>query len=118
PVLRFDMGAGIDVGGGAEALRESGQCHALREELTVAVREGLHGDASLQFESIFGTFFGGRLVIRQIQRAFLAAAGEHGTQHGECDKRKQQTLHGGKFLEKINVASIPSARWLAYVSGS
>src|SRR5690606_29600002 len=25
PVLRFDMGAGIDVGGGAEALRESGQ---------------------------------------------------------------------------------------------
>jgi|GEM_PF-6075133 len=46
PVVRFDVRAGVDVGGGAEALRESGQRHALREELTVAVREGLHDDAS------------------------------------------------------------------------
>jgi len=46
PILRFDVRAGVDVGGGAEALCESGQCHALREELTVAVREGLHDDAS------------------------------------------------------------------------
>ena len=41
-VLCLDMCSRVDVGGGAEALRESGQRHTLREELTVAVREGLH----------------------------------------------------------------------------
>jgi len=94
PVLGLDVGAGIDVGRRAEALRECGQCHALREELTVAVREGLHEQPPLEFETVFGTFFDGLLVIRQIQRTFLAAAAERGGEDGESDEGKQKALHG------------------------
>ncbi|EKM95965.1 hypothetical protein C211_09668 [Stutzerimonas degradans] len=108
PVLGFDVRAGIDVGRCAEALRERGQRHALREELTVAVREGLHDQPPLEFETVFGTFFGGGLVVRQIQRAFLAAAAENGGENGERDKGKQQTLHGGQSLKNRMAGVYPA----------
>src|SRR5690606_19598663 len=74
----------------------------------------LHDQPPLEFETVFGTFFDGGLVVRQIQRAFLAAAAENGGEHGERDKGKQQTLHGGAILEKSNGRSIPSTRRIAY----
>ena len=95
PVLGLDVRAGVDVGRGAEALRECGQCHAFREELTVAVREGLHEQPPLKFETVFGTFFDGLLVIRQVQRTFLATTAERGGEDGKGDEGKQKALHGG-----------------------
>ncbi len=95
PVLGLDVRAGVDVGRGAEALRKCGQCHAFREELTVAVREGLHEQPPLEFETVFGTFFDGLLVIRQVQRTFLATTAERGGEDGEGDEGKQEALHGG-----------------------
>ena len=41
-ILGLDVGAGIDIGGGAEALGDGGQSHAFREQYVVAVVEGLH----------------------------------------------------------------------------
>ncbi|MCY1405636.1 hypothetical protein D9M71_208810 [compost metagenome] len=41
-VLRLDVGARIDVGGGAEALGNRGQRRAFREQLAAAVVERLH----------------------------------------------------------------------------
>ncbi len=40
--LRLDVRTRVHVGGRAEALGERGQCHAFREQLTVAVRKGFH----------------------------------------------------------------------------
>jgi len=91
-VLRLDVGAGIDVGGRAEAFGNGGQGHALREQLAVAVVEGLHADP-LE-ENVFVAFFGGFFVVRQVQRTFLATTGEGAAQHGEREEGKQQALHG------------------------
>ena len=116
PVLGLDVGAGIDVGRRAEALRECGQCHALREELTVAVREGLHEQPPLEFETVFGTFFDGLLVIRQIQRTFLAAPLSAAAKTARAMKGSRRRFMGTGILEKSNRRSIPSTRRIAYAS--
>jgi|GEM_PF-3610143 len=70
----------------------------------------------LQFESVFGTFFGGCFVVREIKRAFLAAAAERGSENRECNEWKQQTLHWGAILEKSMGRSIPSTHPIAYAA--
>src|SRR5690606_14282830 len=53
-------------------------------------------------EDVFVAFFDGLFVIGQVQRAFLAAAGEGGGEHGERDEGQQQALHGGVLCEIEN----------------
>ncbi len=64
-VLRFDVSARVDIGRRAEALGNGRQCYPFREQLTVAVVEGVHwSPLKVLVRLRFGLFVRGFGVIR------------------------------------------------------
>ena len=60
-------------------------------------------------EDVFVAFFDGLVVVGQVQRAFLATAGEGGGEYDESAMRdEQQALHGGVLCEIVNGPGIPT----------
>lgn len=94
-VLRFDVSARVDIGRRAEALGNGRQCYPFREQLTVAVVEGVHwSPLKVLVRLRFGLFVRGFGVIRQIQRAFLATSCNKTSDRDKRSKRRDQALHG------------------------
>ena len=91
-VLALDVRSRIDVGGGAEFLRHGAQGYPFRMQFSCTDSEDFHGGS---LEHVVAVFFGGFLVVGQVQRAFLTAAGQ---QAGAGDEEKRQALHDAKPL--------------------
>ncbi|GBH06693.1 hypothetical protein KPSA1_00022 [Pseudomonas syringae pv. actinidiae] len=101
------MSARIDIGRRAETLGNGRQCYPFREQLTVAVVEGVHGiPLKVLVRLRFGLFFRGFGVIRQIQRAFLATGCNKTSDRDKRSKRRDQALHGEILCKSINCARV------------
>ncbi|BCQ65739.1 hypothetical protein PBOI14_74890 [Pseudomonas sp. Boi14] len=98
-VLGFDVRTGIDVGGRTETFGNGGQGYAFREQLSVAVVKSVHGlplvgVVLVRLRLRLRLLFRGFAVIRQVQRAFLAAGGNEASNRDERSKGRDQALHG------------------------
>jgi hypothetical protein len=111
-ILRFDVGARVDIGGRAEAVGDGGQRHTFREQLPATVVKSVHGDPLVNVVLVslgwlllrrLGLFGRVLVVIGQVQRAFLTTGRNQAGNRDERSKGRDQALHG-EILENALIA--------------